>query len=61
MQLDQRPAIQFWSSDSEVKKYAEQALPTLEDHIRMAENIAGKLDMPGKAGLNQEKKAIAVK
>ena len=58
MQLDQRPAIQFWSSDSEVKKYAEQALPTLDDHIRIAENIAGKLDMPGKAGLNQRKRRL---
>jgi putative membrane protein len=47
--------------DEAVKAYAEETLPTLEDHIRIAENIAGKMDMSGKAGLNQEDKAIAAK
>lgn len=46
--------------DSAVKDYAAQTLPTLEDHIRIAEDLAGKLGMSGKAGLNEESKAIAV-
>jgi putative membrane protein len=47
--------------DRAVKDYAEQTLPTLEDHIRIAEDLAGKMGMSGKAGLNQETKAIAAR
>jgi putative membrane protein len=47
--------------DREVKDYAEQTLPTLEDHIRIAEDLAGKMGMSGKAGLNEATKEIAAK
>jgi putative membrane protein len=47
--------------DEAVKQYAEKTLPTLQDHIRIAEDIAGKMGMSGKAGLTQENKAIAAK
>jgi hypothetical protein len=42
----------------EAKNYAEQTLPTLQDHIRIAEDIAGKLGIFGKAGLSDEAKAV---
>lgn len=45
----------------EAKNYAEQTLPTLQDHIRVAENVAGKLGLTGKTGLSDEAKAIAAK
>ena len=45
----------------EAKTYAEQTLPTLQDHIRIAEDIAGKLGLAGKAGLSDEAKAITAK
>ena len=47
--------------NQEAKNYAEQTLPTLQDHIRIAENVAGKLGLPGKAGLSDETKAITAK
>jgi putative membrane protein len=47
--------------NQEVRNYAVQTLPTLQDHIRVAENIAGKLGMSGKAGLSDPTKAIAAK
>jgi putative membrane protein len=47
--------------DQAVKNYAEQTLPTLQDHIRIAEDLAGKMGMSGKLGLDKETKAIAVK
>lgn len=47
--------------NQEVKNYAIETLPTLQDHIRIAEDIAGKLGMSGKAGLSDPTKAIAVK
>jgi putative membrane protein len=47
--------------DRAVRDYAEQTLPTLQDHIRIAEDLAGKMGMSGKAGLNEETKAIAAK
>ena len=47
--------------NQEAKNYAEQTLPTLQDHIRIAENVAGKLGLPGKAGLSDEAKAITAK
>ena len=47
--------------NQEAKNYAEQTLPTLEDHIRIAEDIAGKLGLPGKTDLSDENKAITTK
>jgi putative membrane protein len=47
--------------NQEAKNYAEQTLPTLQDHIRIAEDVAGKLGISGKAGLSDEAKAITVK
>lgn len=47
--------------NQEAKHYAEQTLPTLQDHIRIAEDMAGKLGLPGKAGLSDETKAIAAR
>jgi putative membrane protein len=47
--------------NQETKSYAEQTLPTLQDHIRIAEDVAGKLGLPGKAGLSDETKAITAK
>ncbi len=43
------------------KNYAAQTLPTLQDHIRIAEDVAGKMGMSGKAGLSQESDAITVR
>jgi putative membrane protein len=47
--------------NQETKNYAEQTLPTLQDHIRIAEDVAGKLGLAGKAGLSDETKAITAK
>jgi putative membrane protein len=47
--------------NQETKNYAEQTLPTLQDHIRIAEDVAGKLGLAGKAGLSDEAKAITAK
>jgi len=47
--------------DQAVKNYAEQTLPVLQDHIRIAEDLAGKMDMSGKAGLSDRSKAITAK
>ena len=47
--------------DQGVKSYAERTLPTLQDHIRIAENLSGKMGMAGKAGLTDEAKAITAK
>jgi len=44
--------------NEEAKNYAEQTLPTLQDHIRIGEDIAGKLGLAGKAGLSDQAKAI---
>jgi putative membrane protein len=44
--------------NQETKDYAEQTLPTLQDHIRIAEDIAGKLGLAGKTGLSDETKAM---
>lgn len=45
----------------EARNYAEQTLPTLQDHIRIAEDVAGKFGFAGKAGLSDETKAIAAR
>jgi putative membrane protein len=42
-----------------IKAYAEKCLPVIQDHIRIAEDVAGKMDMPGRPGLEQPDKAIA--
>ena len=47
--------------DQAVKSYAEQTLPALQDHIRIAEDIAGKMGMSGKTGLSDEAKAITAR
>jgi len=47
--------------NEEAKNYAEQTLPTLQDHIRIGEDIAGKLGLAGKTGLSDEAKAITAK
>jgi predicted outer membrane protein len=47
--------------NQEAKNYAEQTLPTLQDHIRIAEDVAGKLGLAGKTGLSDETKAINAK
>jgi hypothetical protein len=41
-----------------IKAYMEKTLPVIQDHIRIAEDIAGKMGMPGKEGLQQPDKAI---
>jgi putative membrane protein len=47
--------------DEAAKNYAAQTLPTLEDHIRIAEDVAGRMGMSGKSGLTQESEAITVR
>lgn len=47
--------------DQAVKNYASQTLPTLQDHIRIAEDVAGRMGMSGKAGLDQQNEAITVR
>lgn len=47
--------------NQEVKKYAVKILPMLQDHIRIAVDIAGKLGLSGKGGLSDQTKAIAVR
>jgi putative membrane protein len=42
-----------------IKSYAEKYLPVIQDHIRIAEDVAGKMDMSGRLGLEQPDKAIA--
>jgi len=41
-----------------IKDYAETVLPVIQDHVRIAEDVAGTMGMSGKQGLNQENKAI---
>ena len=40
------------------KTYAENVLPVIQDHIRIAEDVAGKMQMAGHDGLNSPAKAI---
>ena len=44
-----------------VKNYASQTLPTLQDHIRIAEDLAGRMGLSGKAGLTQQSDAITAR
>lgn len=43
-----------------IKAFAEKILPTVQDHLRIAENVAGRMGMSGKVGLSQPDKAIPV-
>lgn len=47
------------SHDSAVKDFAEMVLPHLQDHMRIGEDLAGNMDMPGRAGLNNTKEAVS--
>jgi putative membrane protein len=44
-----------------IKSYAASTLPVIQDHIRIAEDVAGKMGMAGGQGLESPNKAIAVK
>lgn len=43
----------------QLKQFAEKTLPTLQDHIRVAEDVAGHLGLSGKMGLAEPSKALA--
>lgn len=45
--------------DPQLKQIAAKILPVLQDHVRLAEDVAGKLGMSGKMGLTDESKAIS--
>ncbi len=45
-------------NDPAIKAYAEKVLPIIQDHVRIAEDVAGKMDMSGRGGLSQPDKAI---
>lgn len=47
------------SHDPAVKDFAETTLPHLQDHIRIGEDLAGNMDMPGRAGLNKPTEAVS--
>jgi putative membrane protein len=44
--------------DPQLKEFAQKTLPVLQDHMRIAEDLAGKLGMSGKMGLTDESKAV---
>jgi putative membrane protein len=44
--------------DAAIQAFAKKVLPTIQDHIRLAENVAGRIGMTGKEGLSQPDKAI---
>lgn len=44
-----------------IKNFAKGALPMVQDHIRIAENVAGKLGLSGAQGLSVPAKAISAK
>ncbi|MGH7738928.1 MAG: DUF4142 domain-containing protein [bacterium] len=41
-----------------IKGFAEEILPIIQDHLRVAENVAGKMGLSGKEGLSQPDNAI---
>jgi len=47
------------SQDSTVKHYAAMQLPHLQDHIRLGEDLAGSMNMNGRAGLNMPTEAVS--
>jgi len=42
----------------QLKQFAENTLPVLQDHVRVVEDLAGKLGLSGKTGLANPAKAI---
>ena len=46
-------------SNPAIKGYAESTLPVIQDHIRIAEDVAGKMGLAGAQGLESPPKAIA--
>ncbi len=44
--------------DPAIKACAEQILPTVQDHLRNAENLSGRMGLSGKQGLSQPDRAI---
>ena len=44
--------------NASARAFAEKILPTVQDHLRVAENVVGQMGMSGKAGLSQPSKAI---
>jgi putative membrane protein len=44
-----------------IKNFAKVALPMVQDHIRIAENVAGRLGLSGSQGLSVPAKAITAK
>lgn len=44
--------------DQAIKNFAEKVLPTIQDHIRIAENIAGQMSLSSEKGLSHQQKAI---
>lgn len=49
--------IQHGQNDS-IRTYAENMLPVIQDHLRIAEHIAGQLGIPGEEGLSRPTKDI---
>lgn len=45
------------AQDPHVKELAQQCLPKLEDHLRLAENVAGQIGLDPNKGLNMQSKA----
>jgi hypothetical protein len=41
-----------------IKAFAEKFLPIVQDHLRIAENVSGKMGTSGKEGPSQPEKAI---
>lgn len=46
-------------SNPAIKGYAENTLSVIQDHIRIAEDVAGKMGLSGAQGLESPPKAIA--
>ena len=44
--------------DPKLKEFAQTTLPVLQDHMRIAEDLAGKLGLSGKMGLSDQSKAV---
>lgn len=44
--------------DPQLKQFAQTTLPVLQDHVRIAEDLAGKLGLSGKMGLTDQSKAV---
>lgn len=44
--------------DPQLKQFAQKTLPVLQDHVRIAEDLAGTMGLSGKMGLTNEGKAV---